>query len=119
MGSLLPHLHRDSTRRCHICTGTKLTAATSAPGLGLTAATSRVVRCVCAQLAGGSDGLGLWAAKNRSLADADLVVWYSVGFHHVTLQENMPVLPTFWGAEFSLAPANFFSQNPALDLPRA
>jgi hypothetical protein len=113
----------------------------------------------CVQLAGGSDGLGVWAARNRSIVDTDLVVWcvserctlrpdafgrwadygvgtemrehtawpssmavlrrYSVGFHHVTLQENMPVLPTFWGAEFSLAPANFFLQNPALDLPRA
>ena len=32
--SLVPHLHRDSTRPCHICTGTRLTPATSAPGLG-------------------------------------------------------------------------------------
>jgi hypothetical protein len=29
-----PHLHRDSARRAHICTGTGLAAATSAPGLG-------------------------------------------------------------------------------------
>ena len=29
-----PHLHRDWAHRCHICTGTGLTAATSAPGLG-------------------------------------------------------------------------------------
>ena len=29
-----PHLHRDSAHPCHICTGTRLTAATSAPGLG-------------------------------------------------------------------------------------
>jgi hypothetical protein len=34
LGSPLPHLHRDSAHRCHICTGTRLTAATSAPGLG-------------------------------------------------------------------------------------
>ena len=26
----VPHLHRDSAHRCHICTGTRLTAATSA-----------------------------------------------------------------------------------------
>ena len=33
-GSPLPHLHRDSAHSCHICTGTRLTPATSAPGLG-------------------------------------------------------------------------------------
>ena len=33
LGSLLPHRHRDWPRSCHICTGTGLTAATSAPGL--------------------------------------------------------------------------------------
>ena len=30
----LPHLHRDWARPCHICAGTGLTRATSAPGLG-------------------------------------------------------------------------------------
>ncbi len=29
-----PHLHRDWARRCHMCAGTGLTPATSAPGLG-------------------------------------------------------------------------------------
>jgi hypothetical protein len=33
-GPPLPHLHRDWAHRCHICTGTGLSAATSAPGLG-------------------------------------------------------------------------------------
>jgi hypothetical protein len=33
-GSPLPHLHRDWAHPCHICTGTGLTPATSAPGLG-------------------------------------------------------------------------------------
>ena len=32
--SPLPHLHRDWVHPCHICTGTGLTPATSAPGLG-------------------------------------------------------------------------------------
>ena len=30
----LPHLHRDWAHPCHICDGTGLTPATSAPGLG-------------------------------------------------------------------------------------
>jgi hypothetical protein len=34
LGSPLPHLRRDWAHRCHICTGTGLTAATSALGLG-------------------------------------------------------------------------------------
>ena len=33
----------------------------------------------------------------------------------VTLPEDFPVLPTMWH-EFSLRPANFFTQNPAHDL---
>jgi primary-amine oxidase len=71
------------------------------------------------QQAGDRDGLDIWASRNRSLEDTDLVLWYSVGFHHITLQENMPVLPTFWGSEFDLFPAHFFKRNPALDLPPA
>ena len=34
LGSPLPHLLRDWARRCHICSGTGPTPATSAPGLG-------------------------------------------------------------------------------------
>ena len=33
---VLPHLRRDWAHRCHICAGTGLTAATSAPGLATT-----------------------------------------------------------------------------------
>ena len=69
------------------------------------------------QRAGGVDGLAVWAGQNRSIVDTDVVMWYTVGFHHVTLQENMPALATYWGAEFDLYPSNFFDRNPALDLP--
>jgi hypothetical protein len=34
LGSLLPYLHRDWARPCHICTGTRPTPPTTAPGLG-------------------------------------------------------------------------------------
>jgi hypothetical protein len=46
LGSPLPHLHRDFAHRCHICTGTGLTAATSAPGPAKRSAQlPRVLRC--------------------------------------------------------------------------
>ena len=65
------------------------------------------------QRAGGLDGLANWTAANRSIENTDIVLWYTVGFHHITLQENLPVLPasTFWGAEFDLMPANFFQST--------
>ena len=34
LGAPLPHLHRDWAHRCHICAGTGLGPATSAPGPG-------------------------------------------------------------------------------------
>ena len=71
------------------------------------------------QRAGGLDSLDVWSRGNRSILDTDLVLWYTCGFHHVTAQENMPVLTTFWGAEFDLMPTNSFPHNPALDLPRS
>jgi hypothetical protein len=40
LGSPLPHLRQDWAHPCHICAGTGLTHATSAPGLGSAAATS-------------------------------------------------------------------------------
>ena len=44
---------------------------------------------------GSTDTLDVWTRQNRSILDTDIVFWYSCGFHHVTLQENMPVLATY------------------------
>jgi len=64
----------------------------------------------------GGDGLPRWTSANRSIQNTDLVVWYTLGFHHVVRAEDWPVLPTAW-REFELRPFDFFRRNPALDLP--
>lgn len=59
-------------------------------------------------------GLPAWAAQNRSLADADLVVWFTVGFHHIVRTEDVPTMPAH-EAEFGLIPTNMSAYNPFLD----
>jgi len=61
------------------------------------------------------DGLESFSNKNRSLINEDLVLWFSVGFHHLTRHEDFPVLNTKW-TEFSLKPYNFFKGNIAINL---
>ncbi len=67
------------------------------------------------QHAGGA-GLPAYTAANRSIANTDVVVWYTFGAHHVVRPEDWPVMPvTTIG--FSLKPVGFFDRNPALDVP--
>jgi primary-amine oxidase len=65
----------------------------------------------------GGDGLPAWTKANRPIENTDIVLWYTVGFHHVPHSEDWPLLPTTWH-EFELKPVNFFAQNPAIDLPK-
>ena len=66
----------------------------------------------------GSPGLPQYVRDNRSLVNRDLVVWLTLGHHHVTVAEDWPVLSRH-KLGFELKPANFFDRNPALDLRRA
>ena len=66
----------------------------------------------------GSDGLATWTARNRSLVDTDVVLWYSFGVTHVARPEDWPVMPVEY-AGFQLVPFGFFDRNPALDVPPA
>ncbi|MDR4949638.1 primary-amine oxidase [Neobacillus cucumis] len=65
----------------------------------------------------GGDGLPKYAAANRNIENEDLVVWYTMGHHHITRPEDWPVMPTAY-INFQLKPVGFFDRNPALDLPR-
>jgi len=61
-------------------------------------------------------GLPVWTARDRSIENTDVVLWYVFGINHVTRPEDWPVMPvdmvSFW-----LKPVGFFDRNPTLDVP--
>ncbi|MGH9712275.1 MAG: primary-amine oxidase [Candidatus Acidiferrales bacterium] len=65
----------------------------------------------------GGDGLPKWTAANRSIENQDVVVWYTLGITHIPRPEEWPVMPAH-KAGFKLVPVNFFSRNPALEVPK-
>jgi primary-amine oxidase len=63
----------------------------------------------------GTDGLAVWAARDRTIRNQDIVVWVNLGMHHLARAEDLPVMPLIWHS-FKLRPHNFFDRNPAIDL---
>ena len=63
----------------------------------------------------GTDGLPVWAARDRPIRNQDIVVWVNLGMHHRPRAEDLPVMPMMWHS-FKLRPHNFFDRNPAIDL---
>ncbi|MGI9319048.1 MAG: primary-amine oxidase, partial [bacterium] len=65
----------------------------------------------------GGDGLPRWVQENRTLDNQDLVVWYTLNYHHLPRPEDWPVQPVVY-AGFHWMPVGFFDENPAMDVPR-
>jgi primary-amine oxidase len=64
----------------------------------------------------GGAGLPAYASDDEPVENTDVVVWYTMGHHHVVRPEDWPVMPASM-IGFQLKPAGFFDGNPALDVP--
>lgn len=62
----------------------------------------------------GGAGLPEWTRDDRSIENTDIVLWYTIGMHHVVRAEDWPLMPVLHH-EFELRPFDFFPQNP--DVP--
>lgn len=63
-----------------------------------------------------SDGVADAAARHENVEDEDVVVWTVFGLTHNPRVEDWPVMP-MEKHEVHLRPADFFTRNPALDVP--
>jgi len=60
-------------------------------------------------------GLPAWTAKNRPIANNDVVLWYVAGITHIVRPEEWPIMSVH-KMGFSLMPFGFFSGNPTMGI---
>jgi primary-amine oxidase len=63
----------------------------------------------------GGAGLPEWTKADRSIENTDIVLWYTLGSHHIPRPEDWPVMPVE-RTGFALRPFGFFDANPSLDV---
>ena len=66
----------------------------------------------------GGAGIKSFVAKtaNENARNEDIVIWHSFSLTHIPRIEDFPVMPCEI-ISVALKPSNFFSANPALDVP--
>lgn len=64
----------------------------------------------------GGDGLPAFV-DGESIGNNDLVVWYTMGFHHVTRPEDWPIQSTVRHS-VTFRPFSFFTKNPSVPVTR-
>ena len=64
----------------------------------------------------GGAGLPEYTKNDRNVDNTDVVLWYTVGYHHVPRPEDWPISPVAY-CGFHLKPVGFFDTNPVLDVP--
>lgn len=63
----------------------------------------------------GGGGLPAYAAQRRPVENADIVLWATLGVHHLPRPEDWPVMPTQWHS-LSFVPNGFFARNPSVGI---
>src|SRR5262249_39344304 len=62
-------------------------------------------------------GLPSWTKTDRPIEQTDIVLWYTIGMHHMVRAEDWPVMPVLLHT-FELPPFYFFDPDPPLHFPR-
>jgi primary-amine oxidase len=63
-----------------------------------------------------SGGVKDMIERNENIENEDLVIWHSFGLTHNPRVEDFPVMP-IETHQIHLKPADFFTKNPAIDVP--